>query len=153
MLINTLLIVADRGGLRAYRVGENPNRAPGLHLIDSFEAQETHGRFQDKVTDQAGRFKGTSASNQSTGGTAEHPTIEMENDRRACKHIAQRINELVNREKPEGWLLAVPSTIHGLVEGHLQPEVGKHLTEVVHADLLRSEPAKILSHFSALQPA
>ena len=152
MLINTLLIVADRGGLRAYRVGENPNRAPGLHLIDSFEAEETRGRFQDKVTDQAGRFKGSGTANQSTGGTAEHPTIEMENDRRACKHVAQRINELVAREKPEGWLLAVPASIHGLVEGHLQPEVRTHLAEVVHADLLRSEPAKILPHFSALQP-
>ena len=152
MLINTLLIVADRGGLRAYRVGENPNRAPGLHLIDSFEAQEAHGRFQDKVTDQAGRFKGSGVANQSTGGAAEHSTIEMENDRRACKHVAQRINELVAQEKPEGWLLAVPATIHGLVEGHLQPEAKKHLTEVVHADLLRSEPAKILTHFSALQP-
>ena len=151
MLINTLLIVADRGGLRAYRVGENPNRAPGLHLIDSFEAQETHGRFQDKVTDQAGRFKGSGAANQSTGGTAEHPTIEMENDRRACKHVAQRINELVAQEKPEGWLLAVPATIHALVEGHLQPEAKEHLAEVVHADLRRSEPAKILTHFSALQ--
>lgn len=151
MLINTLLIVADRGGLRAYRVGENPNRAPGLHLIDSFQAQETHGRFQDKVTDQAGRFKGSGTANQSTGGTAEHPTIEMENDRRACKHLAQRINELVAREKPEGWLLAVPARIHGLIEGHLQPEARKHLAEVVHADLLRSEPGKILPHFSALQ--
>ena len=153
MLINTLLIVADRGGLRAYRIGENPNRAPGLHPIDSFEAQETHGRFQDKVTDQAGRFKGSGASDQSAGGTAEHPTIEMENDRRACKHVAQRINELVTREKPEGWLLAIPATIHRLVEEHLSSEASQHLSEVVHADLLHTEPTKILTHFSALQHA
>ena len=153
MLINTLLIVADRGGLRAYKVGENPNRAPGLHLLDSFEAQEAHGRYSEKVTDQAGRFKGSGIANQSTGGSAEHTTIDMENDRRACKHIAQRINELVEREKPEGWLLALPATIHQLVESHLKPDVLKHLGEVVHADLLRSEPAKILTHFSALQHA
>ncbi len=153
MLINTLLIVADRGGLRAYKIAENPNRTPGLHLIESFEAQETHGRYQDKVTDRAGSFKGSGVSGQSTGGAAQHATIDLENDRRACKHIAQRMNELVEREKPEGWLLAVPGPIRQLVEDHLKPEVSKHLTQTVHADLLKSEPAKILSHFSALQPA
>ena len=153
MLINTLLIVADRGGLRAYKVGENPNRPPGLHLIDSFEAEEAHGRYQDKLTDQAGRFKTSGLPNQQTGGSAEQQTLNMENDRRACKHVAQRINELVEREKPEGWLLSLPSTIHQLVESHLKPEVSKHLSEVVHADLLRVEPAKILTHFSALQHA
>ena len=77
----------------------------------------------------------------------------MENDRRACKHVAQRINELVTREKPEGWLLAIPATIHRLVEEHLSSEASQHLSEVVHADLLHTEPTKILTHFSALQHA
>ena len=153
MIFNTLLIVADRGGLRAYKVEENPNRAPGLHLIDSFEAQEAHGRFQDKVTDQAGRFKASGVPGQQTGGSAAHDTIDMENDRRAGKHIAARINELVHRERPEGWLLAVPAQISHLVQDHLAAEARQHLTETVHADLVKLEPSKILTHFPALQPA
>ena len=153
MLINTLLIVADRGGLRAYRIGENPNRAPGLHLIDTYEAQDAHGRFADKLTDQAGRFKASGVPNQQTGGSAAHDTLDMENDRRACKAVAGRISELVHQEKPEGWLLAVPARISKLVEEGLAPEARQHLTEVVHADLLKVEPTKLASHFSALQPA
>ena len=153
MLINTLLIVADRGGLRAFKVTENPNRAPGLHLLDDLETLDARGHYNDKVSDQAGRFKGSGINGQSTGGASDHSHIDMENDRRACKHVAERINELVAKEKPEGWLLAIPSTIHHLVESHLKKEVAGKITQVVHADLRRTEPAKIAGHFSALQAA
>ena len=77
----------------------------------------------------------------------------MENARRACKAVAARISELVHQEKPEGWLLAVPATISQLVQDHLAPEARQHLTQTVHADLLKVEPAKIASHFPALQHA
>ena len=100
MMIPSLLIVTDRGGLRAFKVEPNPNRAPGLHLLDSFEAAETHGRYQDKVSDQAGRLQGGTHGAANTGGGAdEHGTIDAENRRRACKHIAERINELVQKRK------------------------------------------------------
>ncbi len=153
MLINTLLIVADRGGLRAYRVDENPGRAPGLHPIDSFEAEEAHGRYQDKLTDQAGRFRASGHGNAHTGGISEQHTLDTENARRACKHVAERINELVDKEKPEGWRLAVPAQIAALVTDHLKSEVRAHLTETVHANLLHVEPSKLLEHFSALHTA
>lgn len=149
---NTLLIVADRGGMKAFRVEESPNRKHGLHQIDSYHAQDAHGRFEDKVTDRAGRFKGSGAG-QTGGGSADHPTIDLENDRRAVKHIAERINEIVDKEKPEGWRLAVPAQIARLVEEHLKPEARKRLTETVHADLLRAESSDILGHFSTLHTA
>ncbi len=152
MPINTLLIVADRGGLKAFRVEERPNQKHGLHQIDSDYEQDAHGRFTDKVTDRAGRFKG-SGLGQSQGGSSDHSKTDMENDRRAVKHIAERINELVDKEKPEGWRLAVPAQIDKLLTDHLKPEVRQHLTETVHADLLRAEAADILGHFSALHAA
>ena len=152
MLNNTLLIVADRGGLKAFRVEARPNGKPGLHQIDSDYEQDAHGRYDDKVTDRAGRFKG-SGLGQNQGGSADHSKIDMENDRRAVKHIAERINELVNKEKPEAWLLAVPAQIARLLEEHLKPEVLKHLSETVHADLLREKSDEILGHFSALHAA
>lgn len=154
MMIPSLLIVTDRGGLRAFKVEPNPNRAPGLHLLDSFEASETHGRYQDKVSDQAGRLQGGTHGAANTGGGAdEHGTIDAENRRRACKHIAERINELVKSEKPETWLLAVPAEIKKLVLDHVDDEALKRLGEPVHANLLKAEPAKIASHFTELRPA
>lgn len=153
MMIPSLLIVTDRGGLRAYKVDKNPTRAPSLHLIDSYSAQDAHGRYEDKVTDRAGRFQGSNASGRHIGGSDEHGTIDIENDKRACKHVAARINELVKQEAPENWALAVPSQIKGLLLDHIDAEAIKHLGETVHADLLRTEPSKVASHFTALQPA
>ncbi len=155
MQIPSLLIVADRGGLRAYTVTPNPTRAPGLHLLDAFEAQETHGRYDEKVTDQAGRFQGGShaTGNGPVGGADEHGTIDLENERRACQHVAARINELVMREKPDTWLLAVPAQIARTVTENLQPAVTKHLGNTVHANLLKSAPDHLAAHFPELQPA
>ena len=136
MATNTLLIVVDRGGLKAFRVEARSNGKPGLHQIDSDYEQDAHGRFTDKVTARAGRFKG-----------------DMENDRRAVKAIAGRINELYEKEKPSDWRLAVPAQIDKLLTEHLKPEVRKGLTETVHADLLRAEATDILGHFSALHAA
>lgn len=156
MLTPSLLIVTDRGGLKAFQVQpstSNPGRPPALHQIDSYHAQDAHGRYEDKVTDRAGRFQGAQAAGRHIGGSDEHGTIDIENDRRACKHVAGRINELVKREKPESWLLAVPSTIHQLILAHLDKDVVAHLTNTTHADLLRVEPAKLANHFPALQPA
>lgn len=154
MLLPSLLIVTDRGGLRAYKVEPTPNRAPSLHLLDSFEAVETHGRYEDKVTDQAGRFQGRSQAGGSLiGGADEHGTIDIENQRRACKHIAARVNELVKREKPETWLLAVPPEIQKIVLDHLDDEAVKRLAQTVHANLLKTDPSRLAGHFSGLHHA
>ena len=152
MPTNTLLIVADRGGLKAFRVEERSNGKPGLHQIDSDYEQDAHGRFTDKVTDRAGRFKG-SGLGQNQGGSSDHSKTDMENDRRAVKHIAERINELVEKEQPARWGLAMPAQIDKLLVEHLKPETRKHLKETVHADLLRAESSDILGHFSALHTA
>ena len=153
MMVPSLLIVTDRGGLRAYKVEPNPTRPPALHLIDSYEAQDAHGRYEDKVSDRASRFQGSSAAGRHIGGSDEHGTIDIENDRRACKNVAARINELVKQHRPEEWLLAVPAQIKKLLLDHVDDEAVKRLNHIVQADLLRTEPSKIASHFSSLQPA
>ena len=150
MLLPSLLIVTDRGGLRAYKVESNPNRGPGLHLLDSFDAQDGHGHLKDKVTDRAGRFQGAQTAGRHIGGADEHGTIDIENDRRACKQVAGRINELVKREKPASWLLAVPAQIQQAMFEHLDHDAVKHLGQTVKADLVKVEPAKLANHFSVL---
>ena len=153
MLLPSLLIVTDRGGLRAYKIEPNPNRGPGLHPLDSFQSEDGHGHLGDKVTDRAGRFQGAQMGGRHIGGSDEHGTIDIENDRRACKQVAARINELVKREKPETWLLAVPAQIQHQLFEHLDNDAVKHLGQTVKADLLKVEPSKLANHFSVLQHA
>ena len=56
MTPTSLIIVTDRGSLKAYKVGETPTRGASLTLTQAFDTTEAHGRYQDKLTDQAGRF-------------------------------------------------------------------------------------------------
>jgi hypothetical protein len=65
MTPTSLIIVADRGSLKAYKVDDTPNRGASLQLVQAFEITGAHGRYDDKLTDQAGRF----AVSDGTGAT------------------------------------------------------------------------------------
>ena len=155
MIINSLLIVADRGSLKAYRVEELPARtAPRLRLIQSFDVPDAHGRYRDKLTDQAGAFPagGGGAGNQTLANSAaEHGGIDIENHRRAWKFLAERVNEVVREEKPEAWLFAASSQSLPVILEHLAPEVRERITQSVAADLVKTEPGRLPEHFAALR--
>jgi hypothetical protein len=149
MLNNLLLVVADRGGLKAFRVESNPPpRPPRLRQVQSLELTISHGRYADKVTDQAGRF-GTSTPG--VGGSAEHTTIELENSRRAVKQVAEQIVAVVKQEKSEGLLLAAPALMNTALVEELPPDLRNLLVENVSADLRKTDAAKLASHFHSLQ--
>lgn len=57
MTPTSLVIVVDRGSLKAYRVEETPTRGASLQLVQAFEITDAHGRYDDKLTDQADAFR------------------------------------------------------------------------------------------------
>lgn len=153
MTPTSLIIVTDRGGLKAYRIEETPARGAGLHLIQSFETTDAHGRYQDKLTDQAGRFPaGDTGSGRHQNSIAERPGIETENDRRIFKQLAESIAEIVQRQGAEGWSFAAPASIHSAVVELLPAEVRERIVEHVKSDLVKIEPAQLPTHFRSLQP-
>lgn len=153
MLNNLLLVVADRGGLKAFRVEPNPTpRAPRLRQVQNLDLTISHGRYADKVTDQAGRFGVNAAAGApGAGGAAEHTTIELENSRRAIKQVAEQIVAVVKQEKTEGLLLAAPALMNTALIEELPPDLRNRLVENVSADLRRTDVAKLVSHFQSLQ--
>ena len=64
MTPTSLIIVTDRGTLKAYKVNETPTRGPSLQLVQAFDTTDAHGRYQDKLTDQAGAFPSGAAPGQ-----------------------------------------------------------------------------------------
>src|SRR5947207_15608590 len=56
MTPTSLIIVADRGSLKAYRVNETPTRGPSLKLVQAFDVTDAHATLVDKVTDLAGPY-------------------------------------------------------------------------------------------------
>jgi len=147
----SLIIVADRGSLKAYRVDETPSRGPSLRLIHAFDLTDAHGRMADKLTDQAGRFPVSDGAAHHMGSIGERTGLETENDRRIHKQIAEHIGRIVKGEGMEGWSFAAPASIHSAVVDALPADVRDRVVEYVKSDLVKIEPAKLAAHFRSLK--
>jgi hypothetical protein len=152
MTPTSLIVVADRGGIKAYRVNETPTRGASLQLVQAFDITDAHGRYDDKLTDQAGRFPVSDGNGRHANAIAERTALETENDRRICKQLADHITEVVKREKAQGWSFAAPSSIHGNVTDLLPASIRNRVVEHVKSDLVKIEPTKLPAHFRSLRP-
>jgi len=152
MTPTSLIVVADRGEIKAYRVNETPNRGASLQLVQALDLTDAHGRYDDKLTDQAGRFPVSDGNGRHANSIAERTAIELETERRICKQLAEHITQVVEREAATGWSFAAPSTIHASVTELLPPSIRNRLIEHVKSDLVKIEPAKLAAHFRSLQP-
>jgi hypothetical protein len=153
MTPTSLILVADRGSLKAYRVNQTPTRGASLQLTQAFDITDAHGRYDDKLTDEAGRFPvSDGATSRHANSIAERTALETETDRRICKQLAQQIEELVRREGRDGWSFAAPSSIHGAIVDLLSNEIRDCIVEHVKSDLVKIESAKLPKYFRSLQP-
>jgi hypothetical protein len=153
MTPTSLIVVADRGSLKAYKVNETPNRGPALQMVQAFDITDAHGRYDDKLTDEAGRFPvSDGAGSHHAGSIAERTALETENDRRICKQLSDHICRVVRREGREGWSFAAPASIHSAVVDLLPADVRDRIVEHVKSDLVKIESAKLPSYFRSLQP-
>jgi hypothetical protein len=145
-MTSSLLIVTDRGFLKAYAVEATSNRSAMPRLLESFQVADAHGRYQDKLTDQAGAFPngGTAGHGNSI---AERMSMEAENETRIFRLLAGQITNLLNQLRPEHWSFAAPSEINGAILDNLSPELRSHLDRNVPRDLVKTQPAELLSHF------
>ena len=151
MTPTSLIIVTDRGSLKAYKVSKTPTRGPHLELVQAFDTTDAHGRYQDKLTDQAGAFPGGVLPGQ-MNSIGERTGIETENDRRIQKQLADSIAEIVAREGRDGWSFAAPASIHSSVTELLPAPISARVVEHVKSDLVKIEPSKLHEHFRSLQP-
>ena len=153
MTPTSLIIVADRGSLKAYRVDETPTRGPSLRLIQAFDLTDAHGKLVDKVTDLAGRFPvSDGAGGRHANSIAERTQLETETDRRIHRQLADQIVKIIDRSGKEGWSFAAPAEIHGAIVDLLPRAARDRTVEHVKSDLVKIEPAKLPSHFRSLRP-
>src|SRR5437879_1391349 len=153
MTPSSLVIVTDRGELKAYRENETPTRGPSLQLVQAFNITDAHGRLVDKVSDLAGRFpvSGGAGGHHGAASIAERTQLATEMDRRIQKELADQITKIVSLNGKEGWSFAAPAEIHGAIVALLPPSVRDRIVEHVKSDLVKIEPAKLISRFRSLQ--
>ena len=152
MTPSSLIIVTDRGSLKAYRVDETPTRGPSLKLVQAFDVTDAHGKFVDKVTDLAGRFPvSDGAGGRHANSIAERTQLETETDRRIHKQLADQIAKIVESDGVKGWSFAAPASIHAAIVDLLPRKVRDRIVEHVKSDLVKTEPSKLPAHFRSLQ--
>ena len=132
----SLIVVADRGSLRAYRVGETARRGAELKLVQAFEIPESDPE----------------ARTHHAMPRTDLPQVEAEMNRRICRELANEISRLVRQETAEGWSLAAPESIYRELVDHLPVEIRERIVEHVRSDLVKTEVAKLPEHFRSLQP-
>jgi hypothetical protein len=152
MTPSSLIILTDRGSLKAYRVDETPTRGPSLQLVQAFNITDAHGKLIDKVTDLAGRFPVSDGAGMHHGASIAESKLETETDRRIYKQLADQIVKLVKSDGVEGWSFAAPSSIHSAIVDLLPRDVRDRIVEHVKSDLVKTEPAKLPTHFRSLRP-
>ena len=153
MTPSSLVVLADRGSLKAYQVHETPTRGPSLKLVQAFDVADAHGRLVDKVTDMAGRFPVTEGAGLHRGpASIGERKLETEIDRRIYKQLADEIATIVKKDGVEGWSFAAAAEIHGAIVNLLPAAVRDRIVEHVKSDLVKIEPAKLSAHFRSLQP-
>jgi hypothetical protein len=145
---NTLLLVADLGGYKAFKI-ENDHlaRSPRLELIEHFDNPAAHGRLGDRVSDLGGRFPRGTGKAAGAMSDGERHNIELEARKRFVRQLAQRLNALARPQEIERCFLAASREINNQLVEELDPQVRLKIEKNIPADLTKIEQAQLLRHF------
>jgi hypothetical protein len=152
-IMNTLLVVADLSGFKAFRLENNhshlPRQTPRLELMAQFTNPEAHSRLVDKVSDLAGRFPRRTGGARAAGAMSdgERHNIELETRKRSVRQLAQRLNNLARDREVERCMLAASREINHQLFEELEPRVRAKITKNIPADLTKVGQAELLRHF------
>ena len=88
-----LLIVADLGLVKAYKLDFTPNHTPRLEQLEEIVLEEAHSRLLDKLTDEAGRHSSPTQKNWGAPLAGDH-NFKLEFKRRLIRQISDHIRRL-----------------------------------------------------------
>ena len=143
---NKLLIVADLGLLKAYKLDYTPNHTPRLEHLEEVVLEEAHSRVIDKVTDRAGRHISPTQKNWGAPLADDH-NLKLEFKRRLIRHIADHIQRLIERYDCDGCWLAAHKGINDQILEELPPPVRHHIKKNLPRDLTKVGQKELLDQF------
>jgi len=145
--MDRLIIAVDLGHFKAYRVSTDPPGSPKIHLVESYDSIEGHGKLREKVSDEAGRFGMSGGKNGAAKGYGEPHNIELEAEKKAAKLIAKDIIAIIGREGIKKWWFAAAHKLNSLVMEHLDSDIRANLDKNVNSNLTKTNKAELLKHF------
>ena len=144
-LENTIIIVADLGELKAFKVEKHEGTirnemkiSHSLKLINDENFISGRKKLGQVMSDSSGNFG---------AGTLEDHNVKTEREYRTIKDIAQDIDMIVKEMQPQQVFLAFPKKHNHELTDKLAQETKAVLTKNVAADLVKTNKENLLSHF------
>jgi hypothetical protein len=152
-LENTVVIVADLGQLKVYKVVSKlgidrhtdakvssatsytqEKLSINFELIKEVDYISAHKRISEEMSDNIGR-------------TGEPHNMFLEREKKDLKAVAGDIKSVIDHEKPSSWFLAFPKeTINQLVS-MLDSDVQKILIKSVPSNLTKIDKSELQGYF------
>jgi hypothetical protein len=146
--MNKIVVIADLGHFKAYKLSKTDQGTGRLDIIESFDFSEARAKFSDKYSDQSGNFGGAVGKSAAATGFGETHGIAIEKEKRLVKNIAQFINKIIRADNCAGWYMAAVKTINNQVVAFLDNEVKAKLKKNISADLTKSPKSEIIKRFA-----
>jgi hypothetical protein len=143
---STIIITADLGHFRAYRVSRTPLGSAKLSLIEGYDSLEGHGKLGDKLSDQAGRFSRKDGLSKSKGYGEPH-NIELEMEKRMIKLIARDIDTIIAKGPCDVWYFAAPAEINGRIVEQIRRDVKSRMGKSITVNLTGTKKSDIMGYF------
>ncbi|WP_193212053.1 host attachment protein [Luteolibacter marinus] len=143
--MNAMIIVADLGRMKAYRITRDelqPGTSPAFEDIADVDLENQHSRVSDRVTDKAGRF------GHGPGGIAvgERHNEESEAEEQQLQAIAGKINEVASNGDGSIHLAAPRTMLRRLLEA-LNPSVRQRVHRDLPLNLVKAPKLELLERF------
>lgn len=147
--MKTLLVVADLGGFKAFKIDNNDaHKTPRLEFLEQYDNLEAKNRLVDRVSDLSGRFpRGTGLKTAGAMADGERHNIQLESRKRLVRQLAQRLNALARTQPIERCFLAASREINHQLLEELDPQLRAKIARNVPADFTKIERGQLLRRF------
>ncbi len=144
----TLIIVADSGLLKAYRISQKSlTHKHKAELVKSIFYEQAHKKLGEIVTDQAGRFRGSGKGSYNGGATGEEHNLVQDLQKKVIKHLATDIESVVKLYAADAYHIALSVKLYKPVLASLKKDLRTKFKKTVNADLTKETVAKLRERF------
>ena len=141
-----LIIVADLGQVKAYKLDFTPNHTPRLEQLEEIVLEAAHSLLLDKVTDEAGRHGSPTQKKRGVPAADDH-NFKLELRRRLISQISDHIRRLIERSGCDVCWLAAHEEINQKILEELPPAVCHLIKKNLPRDLTKVGQKELLDQF------
>ena len=149
MVSSPIIVVADRGTVKTYKIRHTPPHGAQLELLEQHGFSEAPQSFRDQTTDRSGAFPNR-GSDGNGNSISERQSFDAEIERRGIKAVAEAISSSVRKTRPLHWYLACPNDVHADLVEQIPSRLRARLLQVIKADLIRSPTSEIIRHLGQI---